>query len=600
MAEQERRLLSGNEAIALGAWMAGCRLAAAYPGTPSSEILPALAECGRRLGGSVYCEWSTNEKVALEVASGASIAGARSLATMKHVGLNVAADPFFTLAYTGVGGGLVVVCADDPGMASSQNEQDNRYYGRHAGVPVLEPIDSQEALEFTQLAFELSERFDLPILLRTTTRVSHSKSPVRYVAERDEREPGGPPRDPEKYVMVPGYARKRHAIQLEHLRSLAEWAEAAPLNREQAGEGTVGFITGGLSVLHLREVLATAPVLHLGMSFPLPERRIREFAGRFDRVIVVEELEPFLYESIRALGVPVDRLPEELRMGEMTPTRLAGGLRALGIAVEGYEPVAPESTLPDLPPRPPVLCPGCIHRAVFSVLRKLRVFVTGDIGCYTLATFEPLSSVHTCLDMGASISQAHGISHAMGGEQRVVAVIGDSTFTHMGIPALLNAVYNRSRLVCLILNNGTTAMTGGQEHPGTGTTLEGAEHAGLDFVALARALGVEYIREVTGVDLKGTEEALRGALEHDGPSVVLVSRPCPLRYRIRSDAYEVDPEACTLCRICLRIGCPAISLDTRGTGKPVIDSALCNGCGLCAEGCPSDAIRRASEGGEAR
>ncbi len=537
--------------------------------------------------------------MALEVASGASIAGARALAAMKHVGLNVAADPFFTLAYTGVGGGLVVVSADDPGLQSSQNEQDSRYYGRHAGVPVLEPVDSQESLDFTRLAFELSERFDLPVLLRTTTRVAHGKSPVAYTAERAESEPAGPPRDPEKYVMVPGYARKRHALQLAQLDALAEWAETAPVNRELPGEGPVGFITGGVSLLHLREALPTAPVLHLGLSFPLPARRIAEFAARFERVIVVEELEPFLVESIRMMGLRVEKLPDSLRMGEMTPTRLAEGLRALGIDVAGLEPVAPDAVL-DLPPRPPVLCPGCIHRAVFTVLRKLRVFVTGDIGCYTLGTFEPLSAVHTCLDMGASISQAHGISRAMGPDQRVVAVIGDSTFTHMGIPALLNAVYNRSRMVCLILNNGTTAMTGGQEHPGTGATLQGEAGAGLDFAALAKALGVRYVREVTGVDLEGTEAALRGALEHDGPSVVLVSRPCPLRYRIRSEPFAVDAATCTLCRACLRIGCPAISLDPGADGKPTIDPALCTGCGLCAETCPASAIRRLSEGVEAR
>ncbi|HOS92643.1 MAG TPA: thiamine pyrophosphate-dependent enzyme [Armatimonadota bacterium] len=596
-------LLSGNEAVALGAWQAGCSLAAAYPGTPSSEILPALIRWAERHGGDIYCEWSVNEKVALEVASGASIAGARTLAAMKHVGLNVAADPFFTLAYTGVEGGLLVISADDPGLHSSQNEQDNRIYARHAGIPMLEPADSQEACDFARLAFELSERFDVPVLLRLTTRVSHSRTPVVAGLERAEREVTGATPNPQKYVMVPAHAKTRHEVLQRSLARVARWGDEAPVNRVDDGVGDVAFIASGLAYCLLREVLPEAPVLKLGMTYPLPGSLIGGFVERFARVVVVEELEPFLFEQIRALGHAVDRLPAELQLGELTPDRLVHGLRQIGIEPTGLSPAPDEALGPPagLPARPPVLCPGCAHRAVFAVLRKLKVFVTGDIGCYTLATLEPLAALHTCLDMGAGISQAHGISRATGGKQKAVAVIGDSTFTHMGMPALLNAIYNGGDFVTLILDNRSTAMTGGQDHPGTGTTLRGESSRALDFARLAEAMGAEMVMQVPVSDPKAIEAGLRQALNHRGPAVVIASGLCPLRYRVRTTPYAIDREKCTLCRRCLALGCPALGLSVdSGLKWPVIDAALCNGCGLCAQECLLGAISLAdANGGDA-
>ncbi|MBD3174440.1 MAG: indolepyruvate ferredoxin oxidoreductase subunit alpha [Armatimonadia bacterium] len=591
-------LLSGNEAVALGAWQAGCRVAAAYPGTPSSEILPAFLECRERLGGEVYAEWSTNEKVALEVGAGASMAGARSLVTMKHVGLNVAADPFFTLAYTGVGAGLVIISADDPGMHSSQNEQDNRIYARHAHVPLLEPSDSQEACDFTRLAFEISEESDLPVLVRLTTRVCHSRTVVEFQVSRSVRTPEGPAVDPAKYVMIPANARARRATLGARLARAGQRGTLDDLTVEQDGDGDVGFITSGLGYQHLREILPGVPVLKLGMPYPLPEDRVRDFAERHDRTVVVEELEPFLAESLLAAHVEVEGLPEWLHEGELTPSRLAAGLLKLGVDVgPGWTGGEPTPKPRGLPPRPPVLCPGCAHRAAFSVLDKHDVFVTGDIGCYTLAALPPLCGLHSCLAMGAGVSQAHGIAKAMDGQQPVVAVIGDSTFTHMGLPALLNAVYNRGNLTVLILDNRSTAMTGGQDHPGTGATLSGEPAPAFDFAAVARAMGVESVHEIAIDDLNGMDSAMTRSIAHDGPSVIVVTGPCPLRYDVRAEPYRIEPEECILCNRCLRIGCPAIGLTADGASKrPVIDETLCTGCALCAEICPVDAIERREEG----
>jgi indolepyruvate ferredoxin oxidoreductase alpha subunit len=593
-------MLSGNEAVAFGAWQAGCSLGAAYPGTPSSEILPALAHWASTRGGRVHLEWSVNEKVALEVAAGASLTGARALAAMKHVGLNVAADPFYTLAYTGVEGGLVIVSADDPGLHSSQNEQDNRYYAQHAGVPMLEPADSQEACDYARLAFELSERFDLPVLLRTTTRTSHSRTPVAADGAREEREPGPARVAACKYVMIPAHARPRHEQRMERLANVAEWAETAYVNRLEEGTGPVGFVTAGVAYEYLREALPGAPVLKLGMPYPLPRELVARFAREVERVIVVEELEPFLHAQLRSLGVEAERLPDSFRVGELTPVRVADGLRQLGVEVEGLHgtrgalpPIAP------LPPRRPVLCPGCGHRAVFAVLAEMGAFVTGDIGCYTLAALEPLAALHTCLAMGAGISQAHGIAKAGDGRQPVVAVIGDSTFTHMGLPALLNAVYNRSRIAVLILDNRTTAMTGGQEHPGTGRTFAGEPTCRLDFAGLARALGVESVAEVPATGTEAVRDALKGALAHDGPSVVVASSPCPLRYGIRATPYRVDRSECAACGVCWRVGCPAMAMGRDGEGIPEIAPDACRGCGLCAQLCPSGAIVPMEEAAEA-
>ncbi len=604
----ERALLSGNEAVALGAYLAGCRVAAAYPGTPSSEILPALARLGERTGADVYCEWSANEKVALEVAAGACLTGARALAAMKHVGVNVAADPLFTLAYTGVEGGLVLVSADDPGQHSSQNEQDNRYYARHAGVLLLEPSDSQEACEYTRAAFELSERFDLPAIVRLTTRISHSRSAVEWAWDREERAPEGARPNVAKHSMIPANARPRRLDLVRRLSAASEWAAECTLNRTDPGEGEIGFITSGLAYRTLREVLPTAPVLKLGFTYPLSERAIRAFADGFARVVVVEESEPFLHELISAVGVRVERLPDRLRVGELTPTRLKEGLRELGVDVAGRDAGATHTagaiyvagaaredettagSATDLPSRPPVLCPGCSHRPVFLALRRLGVFTAGDIGCYALATLPPLGTHHTCLAMGAGISQAHGISKAMKGEQPVAAVIGDSTFAHAGLSALVNVAYNRGRAVTIILDNRTTAMTGGQDHPGTGRTLLGDEGPALDYAEVAKALGIEYVVDLPTDSLARVESEIRAALAYDGPSVLVARGSCRVRYRTRGAPVSVDSEACLRCGECFSLGCPAIGRDAGDADVPCLDASLCVGCGLCVEVCPGGAL----------
>ncbi|MGC9316677.1 MAG: indolepyruvate ferredoxin oxidoreductase subunit alpha [Armatimonadota bacterium] len=580
-------LLSGNEAIARGAWEAGVRLGSGYPGTPSSEILPAL----RDLGG-VYVEWSVNEKVALEVAAGASIAGARALVTMKHVGLNVAADPLFTLSYTGVGGGLVIVTADDPSMHSSQNEQDNRNYARAAKVPMLQPADSQEARDLTMVGFELSERFDVPVLVRPVTRICHSDGLVR-VGERREREPTGELEPyPEKYVMIPAHARRRRVAMAERTRKLLAFAEETDLNREEMGDRSLGIIAAGVAYQYAREAFADASFFRLGLVWPLPADRIRAFAERVDRLYVVEELDPYLTEQVLAMGVEVEPVEDRFRIGELTPGRVREMITG--------EP--PPATTPDddLPPRPPTLCAGCPHRSVFVALRKLKAYVTGDIGCYTLGTLPPLEALHTCLCMGAGIGEAHGIQKIRGHEAPVVAVIGDSTFTHSGITGLVNIAYNAGVSTVVILDNRTTAMTGGQVHPGVGETLSGMPGRALDFESLARAIGIEDVRVVDPYDMAATEKALREAMTSAEPSVVIARRECVLTARRKRPAPELDAEACIRCGQCIRLGCPALSAVDDGGERPLpqIDPALCTGCLMCVQVCPVDALRAPQGSGE--
>ncbi len=572
-------LLSGNEAIARGAWEAGVRFGSGYPGTPSSEILPALKD----LGGS-YVEWSVNEKVALEAAAGASIAGARCLVTMKHVGLNVAADPLFTLAYTGVAGGLVIISADDPSMHSSQNEQDNRHYARAAKVPMLEPADSQEAHDFTLQAFELSERFDTPVILRPVTRVCHSDGLVE-VGERTEVDLRGDlDTNARKYVMIPAWACERRAIMADRIAGLVALAEESDLNREEMGDRSLGIIASGVAYEYAREVFPEASFLKLGMSWPLPPERIRRFAAQVERLFVVEELDPFLTEQIRALGVMVEPVDERFRLGELTP----GRVREM-ITGEAPPGTAPD---PDLPPRPPGLCAGCPHRSVFAALRKLRAYVTGDIGCYTLGTLAPLEALHTCLCMGAGLSEAHGIQKVRGHETPVVAVIGDSTFTHSGITGLVNIAYNAGVSTVAILDNRTTAMTGGQVHPGVGETLSGMPGRELDFEALARAVGIDDVFVVDPYDMAATEEALRAAMASPEPSVVIARRECALMARAHRPAPELDEERCTRCGACIRLGCPALSAFDDGgkRPRPRIDTSLCTGCTMCVQVCPVSAL----------
>ena len=590
----QKHLMSGNEAIAQGAWEAGCAFGSGYPGTPSSEILPVLTKLGReggREGGSAgfqpaYTEWAVNEKGALEAAAGASLTGARCLVTMKHVGLNVAADPFFTLSYTGVKGGLVIVCADDPQMHSSQNEQDSRHFARAAKVPMLEPADAQEALEFTRLAFELSERHDTPVLLRVTTRLSHSDGVVVTGAREQPDAACLPTPEPEKYVMIPARARARRKLMAERTAAIRAWNETATVNEIIAGSPEIGLIASGIALQYAREVLPEAAVLKLGMTWPLPEQLIRSFAATVQMLYVIEELDPYLTESIRALGVTVEPLPESLQLGELSPARVRAGLQG-----RDYAP----QVLADLPARPPQLCPGCPHRGVFHILRKLKLFVTGDIGCYTLGTLPPLQALHTCLCMGAGIGMVHGINQACGGKQKAVAVIGDSTFMHSGMTGLLNIVYNQSPSVVIILDNSTTAMTGGQDHPGTGATLSGRPGRQVDLEALCRGAGVAHVTTFEPADLKVTEAAIREALASDGPAVLIGRRPCVLITREHGAPRVIDEALCVQCGACLRLGCPAISARVLGDGKkqPVIDTSLCMGCTLCAQVCPKDAIIQA-------
>ncbi len=586
-------LLAGNEAIARGAWEAGVRVASGYPGTPSTEILEALAQYD-----GVIAEWAPNEKVALDVAVGAAYAGARAMAVMKHVGLNVAADSFFAASMTGVEGGLVIVSADDPGMHSSQNEQDNRLYCKFARVPCLEPSDSQEAKDLVGIALALSEEFDTPVLLRTTTRIAHSSTLV----ELGERQPPAAVPDyridASKYVMVPANARRRHPVIEERIARLARWAESFPCNRVEWRDRSLGIVCNGVAYQYAREVFPQASILRLGMTYPLPKDLVRRFANGVQRLLVLEELDPFLEEEIRLLGLPV--LGKEVFpiCGELDPSTVRECAIRAGLLAESERPPAVEIPSPPLPARPPILCAGCPHRAVFHVLRKLRLLVAGDIGCYTLAYLPPQAAVHTCGCMGASIGVAHGIAQA-GSPQRRVAVIGDSTFLHTGLPALINLAYNQARAPVIILDNCTTAMTGHQDHPGTGRTLRGEERARVDLSAVARSLGVQHVECVDSYDLAAVERAVRAALSAEGPAVVIARRECALLPAVRRtwQPLSVDAGRCNGCGLCLQLGCPALvrsdSID-QATGRPRvrIDSLLCTGCAVCSQVCARGAIPR--------
>jgi len=588
----EKVLFSGNEAVARGAYEAGVRVAAAYPGTPSTEILESLA----RYEG-VYAEWSPNEKVALDVAIGAAYAGSRAMAVMKHVGLNVAADAFFYASMTGLEAGLVVVSADDPNMYSSQNEQDNRHYARFARVPCLEPSDSQEAKDMVGAALEMSERFDGPMMLRLTTRISHSST----IVELGERTAGGPAEPPAyridraKYVMVPGNARRRHPVVERRMEDVAEFAEIFPYNRVEMGDTSLGIVTAGVAYQYAKEVFPDASFLRLGMTYPLARQMIRDFAARVDRLLVVEELDPFIEEGIRLMGLSVEGKSIFPLCGELDPTVVRRCAVEAGLLPSPPSPPRrPEEV--KLPARPPLLCPGCPHRGVFVVTNKLDLVVSGDIGCYTLGFLPPLAALHTCGCMGASVGQAHGMSKA-GIAQKHVAVIGDSTFFHTGMPALLNVAYNRSDTVVVILDNRTTAMTGHQQHPGTGMTLMGEPTTAVEFEDVARAFGIRRVYTVDPYDLRQVEAALRDCLEAEGPAVVISRRACALLPEARKQwaALAVDEELCNGCGLCFRVGCPAIAKSDRldaKTGRAIarIDPLLCTGCEICAQVCARGAI----------
>ncbi len=592
----ERKLLSGNEAIARGAYECGVVFASAYPGTPSTEILEEM----RNYEG-VYCEWSPNEKVALEVGVGASYAGGRTLVAMKHVGVNVAADPFFTLSYTGIRGGLVLITADDPELHSSQNEQDNRNYAKFAKVPMIEPSDSQEAKDFVKIAFAISEQFNTPVMLRTTTRISHSQSPVVLSdAEREKyRARIGIEKDPERLVMLPNNARKRHVVVEKRMEALRSFAEEFPENRIEWADTDFGIITAGISYQYAREVFPNASILRLGMVYPLPEKLIREFAQKVKNLIVIEELDPFIEEQVRAMGIAVggkERLPIQ---GEFNLDIVRNAF------IDDPDRQEPSTTyeIPHLPARPPNMCPGCPHRGVFYTLSKKKIFVTGDIGCYTLAFLPPLKAIDTCLCMGASIGQAVGMDKVLkeSGRAKVAAVIGDSTFFHSGITPLIDAAYNKSAATIIILNNGTTAMTGAQNHPGTGLTLMGEKTNKVDIAGLVRAVGIKRVKTVNPYNIEETRAVIDEELAAPEPSVIISEAPCVLLPGSRRDDWHVlmvEESLCTGCKTCLMLGCPAIGWDKSGknakgkSGRSSIDPLLCIGCGVCKSLCKFDAIVR--------
>jgi indolepyruvate ferredoxin oxidoreductase alpha subunit len=576
----QKTILSGNEAFARAAYEAGVQVASAYPGTPSTEILENMVHYPR-----IDASWAPNEKVAFEVGIGASMGGARTMVTMKHVGVNVAADPLFTFAYTGVRGGFVLVVADDPEMHSSQNEQDSRHYARFAKVPMFEPSDSQEALDFTRLAFQVSEQFDAPVMVRSTTRVSHSKSVVTLGEPEAEFASTSLQRNPEKFVMLPGNARKRHPVIEKKLAEMADWAATQPFNRIEEGSTDLGIITSGVAYQYAREVFPNAAFLKLGLVHPLPKALIRDFASRYGTIYIIEELDPFIEEQVRAMGIDVVGKEKVPLCGELSPGRLR---QAFNISPPNLTPIEEQ-----LPPRPPNMCPGCPHRGVFYGLNRLKAFVTGDIGCYTLGFMPPLSAMDTCICMGASIGNATGLAKVLppAEQKKVVGVIGDSTFLHTGINGLMDMVYNQSKATVIILDNRTTGMTGRQDHPSTGYTLAGEETYQVDLEGLCRAVGVRHVATVDPYDLEKTRETIGAAMDAPEVAVVITRGPCVL---IKHDLFErkaplfVDADQCTACRACLKLGCPAIEWEPgRGQekGYAKVDKLLCTGCGICAQVC---------------
>lgn len=569
-----KALLTGNEAIARGAYEYGVSVASAYPGTPSTEILENIANYKE-----IRAQWSPNEKVALEVAIGASIAGARALCAMKHVGVNVAADPLFTFTYTGVNGGLVLISADDPGMHSSQNEQDNRTYARFAKMGLLEPTNSQEAKDMVGHALAISEQFDVPVMLRTTTRISHSKSLVE-LGDPQERILREYKKDARKYVAVPANAKARNVIKDQQLQDMAEFSEQTELNQVEWADKEIGIVTSGIAYEYVKEALPNASILKLGFTNPLPLKKITSFASEVKQLWIVEELEPFMEEQIRAVGIEVYGGKAELtRIGEYTPSLLRKAI--LGIDSETKAPAA-------APVRPPVLCPGCPHRGAFYALKTNRKLVTGDIGCYTLGAMPPLESLDTTICMGASIPAALGMEKARPDQAaNIVAVIGDSTFLHSGITGLIDTVYNKGTTTIMILDNSITAMTGHQHHAATGQTLQGEPTSQVDFEALCRAVGVKRVRVVDPGDLAAIDQAIKEETAVREPSVIIAKRPCALIVKQTDPRLQVDHDACIGCRMCMRIGCPAISFANK---KSTIDPALCVGCGLCQQVCKFGAI----------
>ena len=576
-----KTLMLGNEAVARGLYEAGCSFVSSYPGTPSTEITEAAAKYPE-----IYAEWAPNEKVAMESAFGAALAGHRSFCGMKHVGLNVAADPLFTISYTGVNAGMVIVVADDAGMHSSQNEQDSRHYAKASKIPMLEPSDSAEALAFAKLAYDLSERFDTPVLLKMCTRVSHSQSVVetsdRAEAPAKPYEKNGP-----KYIMMPGNAKRRHPVVEQRTADLIAWAETAEINRvEDGADHKIGIITGSTSYQYVKEVCGDRfPVLKLGMVWPLPEKRIRDFAATVDHLLVVEELDGFIEEHCRNLGLALSGKDYFSCIDELRQNIVA---EKLGL------PVPAGTALEEaIPPRPPVMCAGCPHRGLFYTLKKNKLTVMGDIGCYTLGAVAPLAAMDATICMGASISGLHGFLKSGGDSKNTVAVIGDSTFMHSGMTGLVNVAYNESNATVIILDNSITGMTGHQQNPTTGYNLKGDPATKIDLETLCHAIGIRRVRVVDPYNLAECNQAVQEELAADEPSVIISRRPCALLKTVKhGKPLFVDEETCKECGMCMKIGCPAISMIG---GKAKIDNTLCTGCGVCRQLCKFDALQLPKE-----
>jgi len=580
-----KKLMLGNEAVARGAFEAGVTVATAYPGTPSTEITENIAKYE-----DVYSEWSPNEKVALEVAIGASVAGARAICSMKHVGLNVAADPLFTVSYTGVNGGLVIMVADDPGMHSLQNEQDSRLYAKSSKVPMLEPSDSQECKDFVKEAFEISEKFDCPVIVRLTTRIAHSQSVVE-LGERVEYKLKEYKKDFNKYVMMPGMARKRHVEVEKRMAALKEYADATGLNRIEWGSKDVGVVTSGIAYQYAKEAFGGVSYLKLGMVYPLPEKLISEFAKQVKTLYVIEELEPFIEEQIRSMGI-------EVKGKELLPAIGEYSVRLIKEKILGEKPRNFTPLEDNIPVRPPGMCPGCPHRGVYYVLKKLKLTVTGDIGCYTLGALPPTESMDTCVCMGASVGMALGMEKARGKDfaKKTVAVIGDSTFVHSGITGLIDVVYNKGNSTVIILDNSITGMTGHQHNPTTGYTIKGEPTKQVDLVKLANAIGIDRVRVADPFDIKEFEKIVKEEVQAEEPSLIISQRPCALLKHVKFEGLlRINKERCKRCKLCLTVGCPAIV--DKGDFIEV-NEALCVGCRLCTKVCRFEAFEKAGDNDE--
>ncbi|MDY2614872.1 indolepyruvate ferredoxin oxidoreductase subunit alpha [Bariatricus sp. SGI.161] len=582
MSETKKVIMLGNEAIARGAYEAGVKVSAAYPGTPSTEI----SECLVQYKDELYCEWSPNEKVATEVAIGASVAGVRAMSCMKHVGFNVAADPTYTVSYMGVNGGLMIVVADDPGLYSSQNEQDTRMVARAAQLPVLEPSDSAEAKDFVKIAFELSEKYDRPFVLRTTTRLAHSQGIVE-LHDREEIEDKPYVKDIRKTVMMPGNAKLRHVEIEKRNLELAEAANTLPINKIEMNDTKIGVITSGIPYQYVKEALPNASVLKLGMVNPLPRKLIEEFASKVEKLYIVEELDPVIEEQVKSYGIQAIGKEIFTVQGEYSANMIRTAI--LGEELEIAAPAA-------APGRPPILCPGCPHRSVFYVLNKLKLHAAGDIGCYTLGAVAPLSVVDTTICMGASISSLHGMEKAKGKEyiKNWVAVIGDSTFLHTGVNSLMNMMYNHATGTVLILDNSTTGMTGHQDHAATGKTLQGDPTYAINIPELCRAIGVKNVVEVNAFDIDTLEKVVKEEVAKDEVSVIITKTPCVLLSKAKKPLYIAHEDKCKKCGMCMRPGCPAMTKNPDGTIH--IDDTMCTGCGLCKSLCKFDAIELVKEG----